>query len=179
MKPRGSQPPWLRYLYGHGRSQKPRTSSRSFPSITVVCSPNCQRHSSLIPVLRVTARAFERPEHDALVSPSGTTARTYNKGWRASVATSQPTHSLRPPFRGPTSATPLHSFSSDTPFTTQKMRSGHLSVLLPFIFVAQVAAHGYVKTVSIDGTSYAGNVPYRAPTSKSPPAQRMPDLISC
>ena len=48
------------------------------------------------------------------------------------------------------------------------MRAGRLSVVLfPFVFVAQVAAHGYVKTVSIDGTAYAGNIPYRAPSSKS------------
>ena len=98
----------------------------------------------------------------------------------ASFRSNFATHSLpSPTLSGTNIGHPLHSFSSDTPFTTQKMRSGHLSVLLPFIFVAQVAAHGYVKTVSIDGTSYAGNVPYRAPTSKSPPAQRMPDLISC
>ncbi|KAI1789070.1 glycosyl hydrolase family 61-domain-containing protein [Ganoderma leucocontextum] len=44
------------------------------------------------------------------------------------------------------------------------MRSGHLFVLFPFVFVAQVAAHGYVKSVSIDGHSYAGNIPYRTPT---------------
>ena len=49
------------------------------------------------------------------------------------------------------------------------MRSGHFFVLFPFVFAAQVAAHGYVKTVTIDDKAYAGNIPYRAPSSKPYP----------
>ena len=49
------------------------------------------------------------------------------------------------------------------------MRSGHFFILFPFVFAAQVATHGYVKTVTIDDRAYAGNIPYRAPSSKPHP----------